>query len=493
MREARRALSRGRRGRGGAVLVGALALLGLTSVGGCGTQQPVAASRRFPAMVAAWEPVANTGPSPRESHAMAYEPESGTVLLYGGWDGATAFDDTWRWDGSTATWTYLSPTNGPGRRTHHGMAYCPGLGIVLFGGKYNNAPAPTSNWTYKNDLWKWDGEDWSPITAGGTLPGPRASFGMACDGGRLVVACGDVGSGSSEVPTRETWVFDGAAWSPGGIGPSARVFVAMSGDGAGGAVLFGGLGSGALNDTWHWDGAAWHELAIIQSPSPRGHLGMALDSARARFVIHSGWKANAGVEGTFELNETTWTLTATDGPSPRYGHAMAYDQRRGRVLLFGGGIAEAKIDGNHFNDTWEYHTRGGACELGEQCNTGFCVDRVCCESEGCSACERCDLESSPGTCAPAPDGVECEGGTCRSGVCELLDAGEPPDAGAEDAPPQADAPEPEPERRGVPGWSCGLAGRGSAGVGWLVLALVLLARGLRRCRRDSTRGSEDCP
>lgn len=48
----------------------------------------------------------NVSPSKRGSPAMGYDPLRKRIVLYGGFDSSTKFDDTWEWDGHT--WTCLA-------------------------------------------------------------------------------------------------------------------------------------------------------------------------------------------------------------------------------------------------------------------------------------------------------------------------------------------------------------------------------------------------
>jgi hypothetical protein len=47
---------------------------------------------------------------------------------------------------------------------------------------------------------------------------------------------------------------------------------------------------------------------------------------------------------------------------------------------------------------------GAACGCGAACQTGFCVDGVCCNSACTGTCQRCNLPDRPGWCAPVPAG-----------------------------------------------------------------------------------------
>ena len=64
---------------------------------------------------------------------MAYDPDTQTVILFGGDDGQNALRDTWSWDGSR--WSRLYPAVSPPSGTRALMAYDPGTHrLVLTGG-----------------------------------------------------------------------------------------------------------------------------------------------------------------------------------------------------------------------------------------------------------------------------------------------------------------------------------------------------------------------
>jgi hypothetical protein len=86
---------------------------------------------------------------------------------------------------------------------------------------------------------------------------------------------------------------------------------------------------------------------------------------------------------------------------------------------------------------------GGRCSATSDCNSGTCVDGVCCQSAcagGANDCQACSVlagAAQNGVCAPVPDQRACgAGGTCAAGVCvgEVVDAGRPDarEAGAAD-------------------------------------------------------------
>lgn len=86
---------------------------------------------------AGWRPAsvdAGPHPSPRSSMGAAYDPATGQMVLFGGKDGATIFDETWLMDG--ARWR-AGPAAAAGMkpRVYMGMAHDPVRdGIVVFAG-----------------------------------------------------------------------------------------------------------------------------------------------------------------------------------------------------------------------------------------------------------------------------------------------------------------------------------------------------------------------
>ena len=80
---------------------------------------------------------ANTSPSARTGHALAYDSARGRVVLFGGFDSSgNVFSDTWEWDGDA--WTDVTPSGAntsPSARNNHALAYDSARGrVVLFGG-----------------------------------------------------------------------------------------------------------------------------------------------------------------------------------------------------------------------------------------------------------------------------------------------------------------------------------------------------------------------
>lgn len=227
-----------------------------------------------------WAIRAVSGPTARRGHALAYDAARGETILFGGAQVAapnTVFGDTWSWNG--AEWLLLSES-GPTPRQEHAMAYdAKREVVVLFGGR----PAGTSPF---GDTWAWDGASWKQVATSG--PSPRRFSTMTFDARRgVVVLFGGVGSTTYR---GDTWEWDGVAWTQrADTGPSPRAGHGMSFDVEHGVtVLFGGdAGSQYKSDTWVWDGAVWSEVGL-PGPEPRAYTGMAFDAARGVTATAAG-------------------------------------------------------------------------------------------------------------------------------------------------------------------------------------------------------------
>ncbi len=174
-----------------------------------------------------------------------------------------------------------------------------------------------------------------------TRPSARQNHAMAFDVARgvTVLVHGDV-NGSRN---RETWEFNGAAWTQRSTsGPLARREHALAHDaGRQRTVLFGGNTSSGRNaETWEWNGTAWTQRSI-SGPSARQNHAMAYDSFRGVVVLFGGNLASGRSDETWEYSGTAWTQrTPANRPSAREGHTLVYDPVRQRTYLFGGTDAD---------------------------------------------------------------------------------------------------------------------------------------------------------
>ncbi|MGB0429940.1 MAG: choice-of-anchor D domain-containing protein, partial [Bacteroidia bacterium] len=245
-------------------------------------------------------------------NAFTWKDTSGNVYLFGGYgldkNGDEGYlNDFWKFDGTNWTWlsgsdvinangTYgikgtASNSNTPGARFGH-VGYVDGSGnIWLFGGE--GFYGSTTNTGNMNDLWKWDGSDWTWVGGDNNI-NQKSNYGTT----------GQYSSGS---------------W-PRGAHESVHWY-----DGNGVFWILGGYGrdknnqGGQLNDLWKWNGSQWAFVGGSKTRKPAG-------------------------------NYTSGTLWPG---GRRYG--AAWVDASNNLWLFGGHGADKTTTNGYLNDLWKWN------------------------------------------------------------------------------------------------------------------------------------------
>ncbi|MGH3272540.1 MAG: hypothetical protein ACRDN1_26250 [Trebonia sp.] len=235
---------------------------------------------------------------------MAYDPATGTMLLFGGqsdrWP--VYLGDTWSWNGTT--WTRLSPPTSPSARLDASIAYDAATRtVLLFGGE---GKLHEGAYGSLSDTWSWNGTTWTKLSSPGN-PGAADNDSMAYDPATATV------------------------------------------------LLLLGYPNG-FDQTWSWNGTTWTRLSPPTSPPVSRGWSMAYDPATATVLLFGGGSnristgpllPRAVLGETWSWNGTTWTkLSPAGSPSARDGASMAYDPGMQAMLLFGDGYDQES------NGTW---------------------------------------------------------------------------------------------------------------------------------------------
>ncbi len=335
---------------------------------------------------------ASTNVPAARSNAVSWIDSGNNLWLFGG-NGVDAslfpycFNDLWKFDGNNWTWvsgsdtgnplgsngTYgtkgvAASTNVPGTRANS-FSWIDSLNnLWLFGGGPGDAVS-TRPYNAINDLWKFDGTNWTWVSGSNTgdQPGSYGTKGVAAslnvpgarqwgaswiDSSNNLWLFGGTGYGSSINifgSLNDLWKFDGANWmwvsgsssanqsgtyGTKGVAASTNIPGGRSGavswrDSSNNLWLFGGTGYdatgsfGSLNDLWKFDGSKWTWIGGSSSVNQYGMYG------------------------------TKGTAALANMPGGRYG-AVSWIDSNNNLWLFGGwgyGISGSTY---YLNDLWKF-------------------------------------------------------------------------------------------------------------------------------------------
>lgn len=246
------------------------------------------------------------------NNAVGWADESNNLWLFGGMGygnsgkGSGQLNDLWKWDGTNWTWVsgddvdrqtgvygtlgVSSAANVPGSRQLATVSKGVNGEAYIFGGQGYSA----SGEGFLNDLWKWDGENWTWV-AGISDDGEYGNYGTQ------MVAASSNTPGARIAPT--SWVDqNGNYWLFGGYGYATSQL-------------------GTLNDLWTWDGQQWMWVKGSNSTYSDGSFGQQ------------------------NVAESSNTPRALSG-------AVVWREENGNVLLFGGSWGH--LDDQYSGDLWRW-------------------------------------------------------------------------------------------------------------------------------------------
>jgi hypothetical protein len=285
-----------------------------------------------------WTTITPVGgpPAPRSGASLVYDPTGDRVVLFGGEDASTHYDDAWVLTLSgTPTWTPVTPSGAaPTGRAFHGAVYDPTRDRMLtFGGTGDEGSL-----VYR-DVWALSltgTPDWTKLSPTGSLPAlARWGAGVVLDAAndRMLVAGGRTPTG---VDSSDVWslaLAGAGAWSRFSIppGPSARQLAGATFDPVRHRLLLlgGQTLSGEMGDFWalSFNGSpAWTELHPIGAPDTSARMGAVYDATGDAMVVYGGtgsfnglWSYRAAdvlaVPAPFHLPPSSLAFTAI-APNP---------------------------------------------------------------------------------------------------------------------------------------------------------------------------------
>ena len=289
-------------------------------------------------------------PSPRQG-AVVWTDSSGNAYVFGGEDYLNKYNDLWKFDG--VNWTQINNVGTPPSPREGSVSWTDSVGNhYLFGGL-------TDAFVPLNDLWRFDGVSWTQITNVGTPPRARSYAVSWTDNSGNVYVFGGFSLSIPNYYYNDLWKFDGVSWTQitnVGTTPSARVSSVSWTDNSGNAYVFGGyIRSSYVNDLWMFNGHIWTQITNVGTPpSARSNAVSWTDNSGNAYVF-GGVDRVTNYNDLSKFNGTTWTPVFANGglntaaPSARYG-SVSWTDSLGKVYVFGGWNGSS-----YTNDLWMFN------------------------------------------------------------------------------------------------------------------------------------------
>ena len=297
--------------------------------------------------------------SKRSSHT-SVALSDGSIVLMGGADANTCYNDVWRSTDQGATWTLMTVNAGWAPRYTHTSVVLPDDSIVLMGG-YGYGGSPRYN-----DVWRSTdrGATWTQMTANAGWSGRELPMSVVLSDGSIILMGGDDG-GSLFTFSRKNDVWrstdQGATWTrlTANAGWNGRFghnsVVALSDDTI---ILIGGVGRNWYNDVWKStdQGATWTRVTADAEWTKRsGHVAVALSDDS--IILMGGNDANTCYNDIWRSTDqgATWTqITANVAWPPRTSFTSVVLPDDSIVLMGGyfGSTFLPNVDSDVLNDVW---------------------------------------------------------------------------------------------------------------------------------------------
>jgi len=323
-------------------------------------------------------------PSGRYGAVATYDPGTIRMTVFGGGTGspASCMNDLWVLDGANGStgapsWISLAASGGPPlARLYHAAAYDPNTNtLIVFGGSNCAGGFLNDVWVLSNANGQGGTPAWTQLQPSTAAPAAREGSTAVYDATNniLIIYGGDAGG----APLGDVWTLSHAngsggtpAWlqlQPTGTAPVARTgHTAMYDSAVNRMTVFGGASSTAtLADMWMLSTAngtgvtpSWTKVGFKGAAPPPLAFHSAVYDKKANAMYVFGGSSNLTKLGisdhTFTVTGVTLTTGAHQfvlgGPPVRYSQSLVYDSSTNSMFLFGGQHANTNLN---FNDYWQ--------------------------------------------------------------------------------------------------------------------------------------------
>ena len=258
-----------------------------------------------------WTKLLIDGPTNRGSHSMAYNPDQGTILLFGGQTNTRRLSDTWIFDCITETWTEIETETAPEGRSDFDMVYDPSNQVfILYGGWGDRSGLQHDTWTFDPETSTWTEVETE------SSPGRMYGQSLVYDHNKetVILYGGHLRSPISNDHVDEAWHFhlENSSWTQSTSldKPHGRYWsgVSYSEDDSSLVVFGGSYGIGPMNETWilDTDEMRWTQLNSHDYPTRRVISDMVYVESQDSFILFGGGNIHATFDDTWRLDTETW-------------------------------------------------------------------------------------------------------------------------------------------------------------------------------------------
>jgi hypothetical protein len=285
---------------------------------------------------------ATGSPPARETHTAVYDAANNRMIIFGGFNATTAFNDVWvltdaNGQSGTPTWAQLFPTGGPpAARGQHDAVYDPGSNaMTIFGGIDSNGTRNlTDVWVLSHANGLGGTPSWKRLSVTGGPPPSNTSTAIYDPVSNVMTVFGGCSTTPSCNITNGVWALSNANGS-GGLASKWTNLVANGAPGAppkrdfatavydpginrmivfGGGTFTGNLTAEIFSDVWVLSNAngiggtpAWTKLSVAAPrPAGRNQTTAVFDAVNNRMIVFGG----LGWEGVFY---SVWVLSGANG------------------------------------------------------------------------------------------------------------------------------------------------------------------------------------
>ncbi|HRI72594.1 MAG TPA: kelch repeat-containing protein, partial [Polyangium sp.] len=349
---------------------------------------------------------------------------SGRVLISGGVTTTGVVATAEVSNATASTWTATGSMMGI-RRLHSQVALTNDRALAIGGYDGTNMLATAQVFNGATNTW---------AAAPNMVAARGVATAVALANGKVLVAGGLTGTNGSFmiVPTAELYDPATNTWSAAGTLATPRYYATMRLLPNGLVMLAGGSGpAGPTNAAEVYDPATNSWIGVV----PRGTAALNLNS----IVLGTGRFLAFGGEDAATVYATSDLYNPMTGQWASAGNMNSVRSEIGVALLQGGDAlvvnGATDINATVMTATVDRYqaalvSSGGACTAAAQCQSGFCVDGVCCTVAACAASDACHsagtCQAGTGTCSNPnqPNGTVCNDNnactatdTCQSGTC----------------------------------------------------------------------------